>query len=47
MGASNFGNQEAALQAGVSTKTWVSSRDERVRDEHVEIDDRTTVSRFR
>jgi HK97 family phage portal protein len=42
VGASNFGNQEAALQAGIQTKTWISSRDERVREEHVEIDDRTT-----
>jgi HK97 family phage portal protein len=43
VGASNFGNQEAALQAGIQTKSWISSRDERVRDEHTEIDDRTTA----
>src|SRR4029453_19060211 len=43
VGASNFGNQEAAVQAGMSTKTWVSSRDERVRDEHIQIDDEATA----
>jgi HK97 family phage portal protein len=40
--ASNFGNQEAGVQAGMTSKSWISSRDERVRDEHKEIDDSTT-----
>jgi len=41
--ASNFGNQEAAVQAGMSTKSWISSRDgDRVREEHQEIDEETT-----
>ena len=37
--ASAFGSQEAARQSGVvKTKTWLSSRDDRVRDEHEQID---------
>ncbi len=34
--ASSFGSQEAARQSGVvEKKTWLTSRDDRVRDEHV------------
>ena len=40
--ASAFGSQEAAKQSGVvKTKTWLSSRDDRVRDEHEQIDGET------
>jgi HK97 family phage portal protein len=34
-GAANYGAQESARQSGVvETKTWISSRDDRVRDSH-------------
>jgi len=37
--ASSFGTQEAAKQSGVvETKTWLTSRDDRVRDEHEAMD---------
>jgi len=37
--AASFGSQEAARQSGVvKTKTWLSSRDDRVRDEHEAMD---------
>lgn len=40
--ASAFGNMEAAKQSGVvKTKGWLSSRDDRVRDEHEAIDGET------
>lgn len=40
--ASSFGTQEAAKQSGVvQTKTWLSSRDDRVRDEHAAMDGET------
>ena len=40
--ASSFGNMEAARQSGVvETKTWITSRDDRVRDEHVAMDGET------
>lgn len=40
--ASSFGNMEAARQSGVvKTKTWLTSRDERVRDEHVAMEGET------
>ena len=40
--AAGFGQREAARQSGVvKTHTWVSSRDDRVRDEHVALDGET------
>lgn len=40
--ASSFGNLEAARQSGiVKTKTWLTSRDDRVRDEHVAMEGET------
>ncbi len=40
--ASAFGSQEAAKQSGVvKTKTWLSSRDDRVREEHEAMDGET------
>ena len=40
--AANFGTHEAAKQSGVvKTKLWLSSRDDRVRDEHEAIDGET------
>ncbi len=40
--ASNFANLEAAKQSGVAkTKTWLTSRDDRVRDEHEAMDGET------
>lgn len=40
--ASAFGNMEAAKQSGVvKTKTWLTARDDRVRDEHVAMDGET------
>ena len=40
--ASAFGTQEAAKQSGVvETKTWISSRDDRVRPEHEDLDGET------
>jgi len=37
--AAGFGQREAARQSGVvKTKSWISSRDDRVRDEHVLMD---------
>ncbi len=40
--AANFGSHEAAKQSGVvKTKTWLSSRDDRVRDAHVTMDGET------
>jgi len=40
--ASAFGSKEAAKQSGVvKTKTWLSSRDDRVRDEHENLDGET------
>lgn len=40
--ASAFGSEEAAKQSGVAkTKTWLSSRDDRVRDEHAAMDGET------
>lgn len=40
--ASGFGNLEAARQSGVAKKkTWLSSRDDRVRDAHVVMDGET------
>lgn len=40
--AAGFGQREAARQSGVvKTKTWISSRDDRVRDEHVVMDGET------
>ena len=42
VGASNYGSFEGAKQSAVvKTKTWVSSRDERVRDSHTVIDGET------
>lgn len=39
VGASNFGAFSAAKQSGVAvTKTWISSRDERVRPDHADAD---------
>ena len=40
--ASNFGAHEAAGQAGVESKSWISSRDLLVRDPHRLIDTETT-----
>jgi len=40
--AAGFGQREAARQSGVvKTHTWVTSRDDRVRDEHVAVDGET------
>jgi HK97 family phage portal protein len=40
--AAGFGQREAAKQSGVvKTHTWVTSRDDRVRDEHVAVDGET------
>ena len=40
--ASSFGNMEAARQSKVvKTKTWLTSRDDRVRDEHEAMDGET------
>ncbi len=40
--ASSFGSLEAARQSGVAqTKTWLTSRDDRVRDEHAAMDGET------
>jgi HK97 family phage portal protein len=40
--AAGYGSREAAKQSGVvKTKTWVSSRDDRVRDSHIELDNTT------
>lgn len=40
--AAGFGQREAARQSGVvKTKTWISSRDDRVRDSHVVMDGET------
>jgi len=40
--ASSFGNLEAARQSKiVKTKTWLTSRDDRVRDEHVAMEEET------
>lgn len=40
--AASFGSQEAAKQSGVvQTKTWITSRDDRVRDEHEAMDGET------
>ncbi len=40
--AASFASQEAAKQSGiVKTKTWLTSRDDRVRDAHVAIDGET------
>jgi len=36
--AAGFGNHEGALQNEMGKKMWISSRDERVRDEHIEMD---------
>ncbi len=37
--AAGFGQQEAARQSGVvKTRSWISSRDDRVRDEHILMD---------
>lgn len=37
--AAGFGQREAARQSGVvQTKSWISSRDDRVRDEHIAMD---------
>ncbi len=41
-GAANYGTHQAAEQSGVvETHTWVSSRDDRVRDSHAAIDGET------
>lgn len=41
-GAANFGNREGAAQTGLKlSKTWISSRDGRVRDEHSFMDGET------
>jgi uncharacterized protein with gpF-like domain len=38
-GAANYGSQEAARQSGVvEIKEWITSRDDRVRDSHAEIE---------
>lgn len=40
--AAGFGQREAARQSGVvKTKTWITSRDDRVRDEHAAVDGET------
>lgn len=40
--ASNFGSLESAKQSQIiKTKTWLTSRDERVRDEHIDMDGET------
>lgn len=40
--AAGYGQREAARQSGVvKTKTWISSRDDRVRDSHSQIDGQT------
>ncbi len=40
--AAGYGQQEAARQSGVvKTKTWITSRDDRVRDSHVALDGET------
>jgi SPP1 gp7 family putative phage head morphogenesis protein len=36
--AASFGQESAANEAGMTQKTWVSSRDDRVRDDHVMMD---------
>lgn len=36
--ASGYGQHEAALELGMDTKRWISSRDERVRDSHRDLD---------
>jgi len=36
--AAGFGQHESAKQGGLKTHTWISSRDDRVRDEHLGID---------
>jgi HK97 family phage portal protein len=42
--AAGFGQHEAARQSGVvKTKTWISSRDDRVRDSHAAIDGETRL----
>ena len=40
--STNFGSQEAAIQSGVSSRSWISSRDLKVRDPHSDIDFKTT-----
>jgi len=43
-GAANFGNREGAAQTGMPlTKTWISSRDSRVRDSHDSLDGETRL----
>jgi len=43
-GAANFGNREGAAQTGLPlTKTWISSRDSRVRDSHDSMDGETRM----
>jgi SPP1 gp7 family putative phage head morphogenesis protein len=40
--SAGFGQREAAEQSGVAkSKTWLSARDDRVRDSHAEIDGET------
>ena len=40
--AAGYGQQEAARQSGVvKTKTWITSRDDRVRDSHIAMDGET------
>lgn len=42
--AAGFGQREAAKQSGVvKTHTWVTSRDDRVRDEHAAVDGETVA----
>ncbi len=42
--AAGFGQQEAARQSGVvKTKTWITSRDDRVRDSHIAMDGETVA----
>ena len=40
----NFGSWQGALQAGVKSRSWISSRDLRVRDAHREIDFKTSAN---
>lgn len=34
VGSSNYGTQQALIQAGIERKMWITSRDDRVRDSH-------------
>ena len=40
--AAGYGQSQAAKQLGANTRTWLSSRDDRVRPEHQEMDGEST-----